>query len=875
MFAAVLLGVVLTLPFLPFAREAYRPEILTLEITQVTGGAGQAQLFYDVGRGFNQRDSSSASIAGSGLPERIQLTFPAKDCRTLRYDPINLHCDITIASAEIRYADGTLALRLTPADFAAGNDIAELKTSGDALHLRLTKEGFDPSVLLAAKLPASLPFHLIRLGRNVAAALGPVLMIMLAALGIARFVAIPSISTRFRRLRDWLIDRPSRAIALVALGAVTASTYPIVFLGQSFVSPNHGISLLYETSPSLPGVVDRRIENAMGSDIGALMWSSLPSTAVQFEAVSEHHELPLWNRYNSAGVTLLGQGQSMFGDPLHLLPLLSNSAAWAWDVKFLVAKWLFALGMGMCAFAAARHLPAALLISLASPFIGFFVFRINHPAFFSVCYAPWVLYCWLRFTEAGNPRARLGWLGGLVLANWCLLTSGTVKEAYMILLGLNGTGVLALLAASSDWREKLGRLTQAFGAGVVLVLVSAPLWLVFLEALLKAHTNYDRPQAYQFQPGLLLGLFDEAFYRPLSDQLLTFRPGLNFIFLGGFACFLARLRVHFANRTVMAIAAAALPPLALVYGVIPPSWIVTIPFIGNVTHIDNTFICVLIVQLGVLAAAGFRVVAQRIGKAEGRQDLITAALIVLVPVGLYLGFVQAVHRNSLGPGLLLMPADPDWGGPVPPFVWGYLWSLLAALALGALTIRRAAIRKHWSTGSALVLATCLAVLLWRQGMHGPSGFDEYVVNPTVRADLHAPSVAVDFVQQAQPLGPHRVVGLGDNLFAGWNCMDRLEAVGGPDPLVNRHYRELLKATNLLPGGSNWHPHVTPANLPPLLRYLDALNVRYYLQLPSLPGPALALVKAADLNVYESSTVWPRAFLRIISWSTKPRPILPG
>ena len=32
-------------------------------------------------------------------------------------------------------------------------------------------------------------------------------------------------------------------------------------------------------------------------------------------------ELPFWNRYNAAGVDLLAQGQSMFGDPLHLLVL--------------------------------------------------------------------------------------------------------------------------------------------------------------------------------------------------------------------------------------------------------------------------------------------------------------------------------------------------------------------------------------------------------------------------------------------------------------------------------------------------------------------------------------------------------------------------
>src|ERR1019366_855507 len=97
-------------------------------------------------------------------------------------------------------------------------------------------------------------------------------------------------------------------------------------------------------------------------------------------------ELPLWNRYNSCGSPLLGQGQSMFGDPLHLFVILADGASWAWDLKFLIAKWGFALALGLLVLAVTRHLPAALIVSAAAPFVGFFVYRINHPAFFSMCY---------------------------------------------------------------------------------------------------------------------------------------------------------------------------------------------------------------------------------------------------------------------------------------------------------------------------------------------------------------------------------------------------------------------------------------------------------------------------------------------------------
>ena len=51
------------------------------------------------------------------------------------------------------------------------------------------------------------------------------------------------------------------------------------------------------------------------------------------------------------------------------------------------------------------------------PFIGFFVYRVNHPAIFSLGYAPWALYCWLRVAQAASGRATALWTAGLGLAN--------------------------------------------------------------------------------------------------------------------------------------------------------------------------------------------------------------------------------------------------------------------------------------------------------------------------------------------------------------------------------------------------------------------------------------------------------------------------
>jgi hypothetical protein len=78
--------------------------------------------------------------------------------------------------------------------------------------------------------------------------------------------------------------------------------------------------------PSLPGHDETETENFKGSDAGAIMWHDVPNSFIQSRALFRDGELPLWNRHNSCGLTLLGQGQSMFGDPLHGIVLFAGAA---------------------------------------------------------------------------------------------------------------------------------------------------------------------------------------------------------------------------------------------------------------------------------------------------------------------------------------------------------------------------------------------------------------------------------------------------------------------------------------------------------------------------------------------------------------------
>lgn len=847
--AAALLGAVVAIPFLPFAAPVASQ--FHFEITATSTNAGSAQLFFDIGRGILEADSSRAPISEKPGPQRLSFVLPAANYRGLRFDPIDRAAELTFSDALIRANDGTVMRRFAPGDFTADNQIATLTVTGDTLRVATTPGAFDPT--LGVRIAA--PFRLVTtLGQNLRA--GVLIATGVFAATLAATWLIARSRPRLVTLWIWLAAHPARAVALCAVLAVLASSYPVVFLGKSIVSPNNGTLLLYEDYPSLPGYTDRATANTAGADIGAIMWSHIPLSMLQHDALLRDHELPLWNRYNSTGTVLLAQGQSMFGDPLHLFVILADGAAWAWDMKYLAAKWLLACGLGLCVLRLTRHLPAALLVAFAADFVGFFPFRLNHPAFFSFCYAPWVLYCWLRIATAPRWTGAARWSAALILANWTLMNSGTVKEAYMLLLTLNFAGAAMLLLAPFSARERLLRFALAAWAGVLFVAITAPIWLTFLDALKDSYTGYNVATAFQLQPSLALGFFDEILLRPFWVNETVYNPSANFLLLLGVLAFFVHLRVASSHRLVLALALAALLPLAIVFGLIPPLWIIKIPFLGNVTHVDNSFGVGLILLLAVLAGVGFATAAPRLARPEGRGDLAIAALLLFALVFPYVAYGQTIQRSTF--------SYLHWGESLPysAFVWGSLVVLLAAALGFMLAMRRLLLR---GPGNALIIFafTCVVVLLWRHGWHTGVGFEGRVVTPMVRANFHAKSSAVTALRADQKNEPSRAFGFQGNFFPGWNDVYRLEGLNGPDALVNPYYRELLEACNFVRIW-DWRIYQEFGLFPPLHRFYDFLNVRHYFDYKSdhgLLGAQLTPVHFDfnDLDLYRSETAWPRAF----------------
>jgi hypothetical protein len=838
-----------------FGLSLYRPPF-SFEVTIASSISGTSQVYYDIGQGISEHDSSIASIRqGEG---RYRFPLPHGTYRALRFDPSDKGGN-EMAVGGLRIIDRSgRSLRALPNQLAAIQEIDRIECAPDLCRLK-TSRGSDSILSVQLGAPLVLVENAATFWGQAAqdffvCLVGIVAVTLLFAL-LMRKVG-PMAAQWSGTAWNWATRRPRQAVLLLAICGTLLSSYPVVFFGKSFVSPNVlGSGMLYGAPPFLPGYQDTDLENPKGADKGAMLWQNLAYSFVQSRALKQDHELPLWNRYNSAGAPLLAQGLSMFGDPLHIIVLIANGAAWAWDLKFILAKTLFCFAIGLLVFRASGYLPSALLLAVSSAFIGFFSFRFNHPAFFSMCYAPWILLCWFEMSRAHSPRAFAGWASGLIISSLAELNSGGVKEGYMLLLSMHGTGLLVFVMTVQG-RQRVKKLCFLAVLGIAFILLSAPIWLPFLDTLKSSWTAYDITPTWQIQLSLALGFFDEIFYRVGSMQNNVFNPSANFLVLLGSLFAVAYFRLLLRERIFIAVALGSLPVFALVFGILPAAVISKIPVLGNVGHVDNTFSCALIIHAIVIAGFGLECLIERIRRPDWNSRVLVVSLGFLALCGLYLGFTQATQREPLE----FIPL----GTRATPNLFFYVYSVSIMAALLALPFLARVLFRRPSKARIIVpsLIICFLIIHWRFGMHlqtDVAQIDDVIVNPQVRVDLQAHSPTVAWLK-ANPVG-FRTVGFGDTFFPGYNGISGLESLTGTDPLQNTYYRDLL-VTAEIPLLWMWRWVVEKETFDSARPLYNLLNVRYFLDSKDdaeIRRPGLLQVAELDLKVFENAAAWPRAF----------------
>jgi hypothetical protein len=843
---ASLLAAAVCLPFETTARE--RRDAYFFEVGLAAEAVGQAQVFFDLGRGINEPDSSRQAVAGDNQSITYRFPLPTGMVRSFRLDPTDRDGRVAITGARVVDRTGSELRAFAPSDFRPAHQIKSTAVDGRTLRLEIEPGGFDPILELPLAAPLRLPvtWKLQFLGMFPAAA-----PLFIGFTALALFGARLGTGPRGNRIREWVQRNPFGALAAAAGVGVAIQCHPILLFGRSFVSPDIGSYLYYDHFPTLPGYETTTLEDGKGSDVAAMLLSHLHYPLLERKALFEDGELPLWNRYTLAGVPLLGQGQSMFGEVLNLIPMLGRSAAWAWDTKFLLAHWLYGFGIGTAVLLLTRRWGVAAFAAATAGYIGFFAFRLNHVAQFSVCFAPWVIVAWLRLGEARTWKGFAAAAGLWVLANWEMMTSGTIKEAYVLMLCLNLGGLVTLLAGESPWAERGRKLAAMVGVGAGFMLLTAPFWWLFLDTLAQSYTD-SAPGVSMLPWWSFAGFFEDLFYRQLRPGELHLSPSGNVVMLVGVAGLLFFPRQLLANRRVLALLVVALVPLSFTFGLIPAHVVLQIPFIANLRHTHNVFACVLLVFTTILAGPGLLALVPR---SDG-SVWFRGAGAILASLAL---MAWAYFANTTAESFS-------------PFFRSYVFMILAGVLIGLFGFGlppRPEFRglRLACTGAAVVL------LLWRHGQYLATPFDPYVYNPPVRVDFHAPSPAAADVQ-GRLAEPSRPTGIGLNVFSGFNQMLGWEGIYGVDALRNSYFDDLAVAGGAAKvrwwDGRPWNED----NLAPQLPMQDLMNARFYLAAhAAVPRtiPGLRFLAANDLDVYESPTAWPRAFFtdRLTAYTSLP------
>jgi len=856
---ALLFGVLLATAF-GFWPRTPKP-LFYFEVTARSSLAGVAQLYYDTGSGLNEADSVRLPTEGSNRDVDYKFPLPHGTYSFLRFDPTDRAGNVMVLSQlRIVTQAGQLIRAIEPIQVKASQQIERLEPGPASVSLTTASTGSDPILTVELGEPLVLKSFTRDSWRTFARRfLLPFLLASSLGLLLSAVFRPVKVTTTVlhwgAKMRTRSTGHPQQAVLVVAALFVILSCYPVVFFGKSFISPNNHSHayLLYGQMPTVPGYKDVATDDEKGSDLGAAMWQNMPYSVVEARGLFKYGELPLWNRYSSTGLPLLGQGLSMCADPLQLVVLAAGGSSAAWDLKYVLAKLLFAACIGLCVLQAARHLPAALIIAASAPFIGFFSFRYAHPVFFTLCYAPAVLLCWFKLIDSRPGKATAVWLGAMVLADWMLLNSGGPKEADILLLALNFCGLLALLLGNSIVGGKRVKLFQVFLVKVLFVAISMPIWLTFFHALHNSLTVYDAGGANQITPSLLIGLFDDIFYRQFNIAEAHLDPSLNFLTLLAVLWFLFSPRRADPRGVSWGLAITSLIALAFVFAVVPAQWIIRVPLLKNIVHIDNTFSCVAIVCLLVLAGLGIKAFWNDSRAADFRRTYLRVIALLACLVALYLGTTEVTMRSTIPMSVHALKSH---------FFWGYSLSLMLAMALLPWLGRFALLRTATRILPILSLLILFALLHWRHGMHLASAFDAYVMNPQRRVNLLADSSPALRLVKTHAAEPSRSAGLGSAFFPGYGGAVGVEQIDGPDPLLNKHYRALMSASGVKLLFGSWRFGIDQEFLSTNLPLFNMLNVRYFLGdagMESAPVVSLNKIASLDLDVFESERVWPRAF----------------
>ena len=129
-----------------------------LVVEMQTSEGSQAQVFFDTGAGYNERESATCPILADATLHQLRFPLPLKPVRSLRFDPLAIGGTIQIRRVIIQSPDSHRRLaELDPAKIAPLNQIASITRRADRVEAVTIESARDPQLLLP--IDHQLAFH--------------------------------------------------------------------------------------------------------------------------------------------------------------------------------------------------------------------------------------------------------------------------------------------------------------------------------------------------------------------------------------------------------------------------------------------------------------------------------------------------------------------------------------------------------------------------------------------------------------------------------------------------------------------------------------------------------------------------------------------
>jgi hypothetical protein len=107
---------------------------------------GTAQVYYDLGTGFSEANSSKAVFQGGAVYETLRFPIPEGEITALRFDPLEDAGEIEVRSIALTSGNGAAGLSL--AQVIPGQQISKSEIRDGALFIETTPDAIDPQLTI-------------------------------------------------------------------------------------------------------------------------------------------------------------------------------------------------------------------------------------------------------------------------------------------------------------------------------------------------------------------------------------------------------------------------------------------------------------------------------------------------------------------------------------------------------------------------------------------------------------------------------------------------------------------------------------------------------------------------------------------------------